>query len=547
MSNRVDLSDTKVKEAIDSVITSTPEDDKKNPWVLLTHVGQTNKLKVAETGDTFNEFIDELNDGKLMYGLMKFNLNGVYKTAFISWCPDGVDGVMKGKFSVWNKDLEFTWKGKYHTQVMARRAKDIDRNQMIQKMKVATGSSYAHMGGRVVQTVDTAKQNIDKQKQESMNRVERVDKDYQNEQLKQKSNAFWSKQQEQSEQRQTTGNQTRKEIEQLSQKRNEYWSKEQPAIPPTAATTTNGASSSSSSSSSSKGTGGVKQELNQLKEKSDAFWRQQKQEQDSSSTAKTSRTRTVIKADVSGLRNKFAEQARISSEATRSAPAPAVHVGGTSVKSVRDRFAEQQQQNNELLPPPPPPLSSSSSSVHNNKPVVTNARLPPPPPTTATTSYNSSSSSSMVNREEEEEQQQQEQPYEEEEQYHDQQQQQQEEEEEEQPTTQQESSYYYHQREEEEEEEQQQQQQQEKEEEQYEQPAAQEEWLEQQEQPVHNDGLMRYRAMYDFEAGEAEELSFFEGDILIVVDANGDWWKAYREADITQHAGYVPANYIEPV
>jgi hypothetical protein len=546
MSNRVDLSDTKVKEAIDSVITSTPEDDKKNPWVLLTHVGQTNKLKVAETGDTFNEFIDELNDGKLMYGLMKFNLNGVYKTAFISWCPDGVDGVMKGKFSVWNKDLEFTWKGKYHTQVMARRAKDIDRNQMIQKMKVATGSSYAHMGGRVVQTVDTAKQNIDKQKQESMNRVERVDKDYQNEQLKQKSNAFWSKQQEQSEQRQTTGNQTRKEIEQLSQKRNEYWSKEQPAIPPTAATTTNGASSSSSSSSS-KGTGGVKQELNQLKEKSDAFWRQQKQEQDSSSTAKTSRTRTVIKADVSGLRNKFAEQARISSEATRSAPAPAVHVGGTSVKSVRDRFAEQQQQNNELLPPPPPPLSSSSSSVHNNKPVVTNARLPPPPPTTATTSYNSSSSSSMVNREEEEEQQQQEQPYEEEEQYHDQQQQQQEEEEEEQPTTQQESSYYYHQREEEEEEQQQQQQQQEKEEEQYEQPAAQEEWLEQQEQPVHNDGLMRYRAMYDFEAGEAEELSFFEGDILIVVDANGDWWKAYREADITQHAGYVPANYIEPV
>jgi hypothetical protein len=60
---KLDLSD--VQSAINKVVDAQPTEN-KYPWVLLTHVGQTPKLKVQETGDAFDEFIDELSDGKLM-------------------------------------------------------------------------------------------------------------------------------------------------------------------------------------------------------------------------------------------------------------------------------------------------------------------------------------------------------------------------------------------------------------------------------------------------------------------------------------------------
>ena len=63
--SKLDLSDPKVQSAINEVIDAQP-DEKNTPWVLLTHVGQTPKLKVQETGDAFDEFLDELNDGKIM-------------------------------------------------------------------------------------------------------------------------------------------------------------------------------------------------------------------------------------------------------------------------------------------------------------------------------------------------------------------------------------------------------------------------------------------------------------------------------------------------
>ena len=353
--SQLDVSDKAVQQAIDQVIGQSECDEHKNPWALLTHVGQTSKIKVSETGESFDEFIEELSEGRLMYGIMKFNIHGVYKIAFISWCPDGVDGVTKGKFSVWNKHMESILKGKYHTQVMARREEDIDREQMIKKFKVATGSSYATTGSKVrdQNTVNTAKQSISIQQQQIQSGVApRMVSDYQDEALKKQSEQFWSKQQDATPSSaaaaatSTTTSTAHSELAALKQQSNQFWSSQQQKQTEQPTTTT---------------TSTAQSELAALKQKSNQFWSSQQQEP-SSTTQKTSAP--LVKGDVGALRNKFAEQARVSSE---DKPSSGFHGSvSSSVKSMKDRIAEQEQQQQEQYQAPPPVTSSSS-------------RLPPPP------------------------------------------------------------------------------------------------------------------------------------------------------------------------
>jgi len=49
------------------------------------------------------------------------------------------------------------------------------------------------------------------------------------------------------------------------------------------------------------------------------------------------------------------------------------------------------------------------------------------------------------------------------------------------------------------------------------------------------------RGMWDFNASEATELSFRSGDILHVIEQNGEWWVA----ELNGKRGQVPANYVQ--
>ena len=508
MSTKVDLSDKAVVDAIDRILSQQTQcTESTNPWLLLTHAGLTNKIRVAETGDSFDEFIDELSEGRIMYGLMKFNIHGVYKIAFISWCPDGVDGVTKGKFGVWNKDMEWHLKGKYHTQVMARQEEDIDRQQMIQKFKVATGSSYATTGVKVNErnTVNTAKQSISVQQEQikSGAGVQRTVSDYRDEHLKKESEQFWSKQQqqqqEQQQQQKSTTTTTRSELSQIKQQSEQFWSqhKDQP-----------------SSSTGASTTGSAREELAHIKQQSNQFWQQQQQQQQESNKTSSSVAAPSIKADVSALRNKFAQQAQVSEPSHQPPPQRPAPSSSGGVSSLRDRFAQQQQQEEQeqeqqqVLPPVP---SSTQQS-----------RLPPPPSFGGASRYD-----------EEEEQEQEEQEEQEEEQY--------------QPEPEPvlppvptmmtppnmiPPNMVNHQDDEDDDG--------------FDEPEPASTYQVPSPTGANGEPGVKYRAMYDFETEDKEELSFFEEDILVVVESEGDWWRAYRQADISKNVGLVPANYLEP-
>ena len=61
-----------------------------------------------------------------------------------------------------------------------------------------------------------------------------------------------------------------------------------------------------------------------------------------------------------------------------------------------------------------------------------------------------------------------------------------------------------------------------------------------------------YRAIYDYAPQAEGELGISDGDILFVLDKQGDdgWWKAKKKAgfdDEEEPEGLIPNNYVEEV
>jgi hypothetical protein len=61
-----------------------------------------------------------------------------------------------------------------------------------------------------------------------------------------------------------------------------------------------------------------------------------------------------------------------------------------------------------------------------------------------------------------------------------------------------------------------------------------------------------YKAVYDYEPQGEGELSITDGDLLYVLEKDGedDWWKAKKRAnadDDDEPVGLVPNNYVEEV
>lgn len=54
---------------------------------------------------------------------------------------------------------------------------------------------------------------------------------------------------------------------------------------------------------------------------------------------------------------------------------------------------------------------------------------------------------------------------------------------------------------------------------------------------------LRARALYDFTASDSTELGFNEGDVLNILERNGDWW----QAELNGRRGQVPSNYLEMI
>uniref|UniRef100_A0A4W6EL34 Intersectin 2a n=1 Tax=Lates calcarifer TaxID=8187 RepID=A0A4W6EL34_LATCA len=57
------------------------------------------------------------------------------------------------------------------------------------------------------------------------------------------------------------------------------------------------------------------------------------------------------------------------------------------------------------------------------------------------------------------------------------------------------------------------------------------------------EGKYKYVALYTYESPEAGDLTFVEGDVVMVTEREGEWWRGC----IGDHLGVFPSNYVRPV
>ena len=106
--------------------------------VMFGYEGRTNELKVEEKGSGgLEEFTENLSDGRIEFGYLKFAINQTFKFLFVSWCGGGVDGMRKGFFNNHTKDME-NWLGQggrgFHLQINARNEDDLDQAIVLDKL-----------------------------------------------------------------------------------------------------------------------------------------------------------------------------------------------------------------------------------------------------------------------------------------------------------------------------------------------------------------------------------------------------------------------------
>eukprot|EP01130_Rhizamoeba_saxonica_P004533 TRINITY_DN184_c0_g1_i4.p1 TRINITY_DN184_c0_g1~~TRINITY_DN184_c0_g1_i4.p1 ORF type:complete len:608 (+),score=192.53 TRINITY_DN184_c0_g1_i4:20-1843(+) len=139
--SRLDTNDRAIDDALRDVSGPSSTD-----WVLFEHVAKTNKLHLVESGDDgLEEMLYEINDGRVQFYYIRFDIGGgMFKYVYIPFCGDGVSGMLKGNFANHAIDMCNHIKRGFpmHLQVNARNEDDIDEDDIISKLKVATGANY---------------------------------------------------------------------------------------------------------------------------------------------------------------------------------------------------------------------------------------------------------------------------------------------------------------------------------------------------------------------------------------------------------------------
>ena len=118
----------------------------RKTWVVLGQVPKknnplNNKYKLVDKGDDWDDFIDTLDESKVLFCLIRFTVKEVPRFAFITFCGEGVPGEVKGKYGYHCQDME-KWIGHFHVQLNARSADDVTQAKILAKMTTALGAAY---------------------------------------------------------------------------------------------------------------------------------------------------------------------------------------------------------------------------------------------------------------------------------------------------------------------------------------------------------------------------------------------------------------------
>ncbi|XP_030628267.1 drebrin-like b isoform X2 [Chanos chanos] len=114
-------------------------------WALFTYEGNTNDIRLAETGTGgLEELVDELNSGKVMYAFcrVKDPNSGLPKYVLINWTGEGVKDARKGQCANHVSTIANFLKGA-HVTINARAEEDVEPDSIMQKVAKASGANYS--------------------------------------------------------------------------------------------------------------------------------------------------------------------------------------------------------------------------------------------------------------------------------------------------------------------------------------------------------------------------------------------------------------------
>ncbi|XP_067945161.1 drebrin-like protein B [Watersipora subatra] len=119
--------------------------DSNNTWVIYGYEGQTGVLKVVEIGDgDFEEMVDSLNAGKIQYAYCRVTdpNTSLSKFVLVNWQGDGAPDVLKGRCANHVRDVAALLRGA-HLTINARDEADLDTEDVLQKVAKSSGANYS--------------------------------------------------------------------------------------------------------------------------------------------------------------------------------------------------------------------------------------------------------------------------------------------------------------------------------------------------------------------------------------------------------------------
>ncbi|XP_047228004.1 drebrin-like protein A isoform X4 [Girardinichthys multiradiatus] len=126
--------------AYKKVVDATSDTD----WALFTYEGNSNDLRLAETGGGgLEELVEELNSGKVMYAFCRVPdpNSGLPKYVLINWTGEGVRDSRKGMCANHLSSIANFLRGA-HVTINARTEEDVEPETILTKVAKASGANY---------------------------------------------------------------------------------------------------------------------------------------------------------------------------------------------------------------------------------------------------------------------------------------------------------------------------------------------------------------------------------------------------------------------
>jgi len=231
-----DVSDSELGETYQAIRT----DSNPTNWAVLGYEGNSKIVLQGKGSGGLPELAEQLQEDQAQYAYLRVTSGDEEskrtKFVLISWCGEGVVGMKKGVFGNQAQEAALLFKG-FHVQLNARNEKDLNENQLIEKLKKATGASY-DSGEKVQGSAKMVPQSVAQGREQALqSNVKSKQADKSDYNKKDESKQFWNQtQQEEEERKKAQQPKPRSDIQpQSSSERNKFWEQQNKEQPPKSA------------------------------------------------------------------------------------------------------------------------------------------------------------------------------------------------------------------------------------------------------------------------------------------------------------------------